>query len=109
NEVLRLLGKLSRDRLLELTALRREQHYARPCRIRDRRARAYHVFNRGEDRFRLHHHPIAAAKRPVVDHPVLVRRILAYVVDIYFNNGSGLGSPDDPKVEDLSEELGKDR
>ena len=60
-----------------------------------------------QDRFGLHHHPVAPAKRAVVGHLVLIHGKLASVVDIDLHNTGQFSPADYSKIKDLPEKLGE--
>ena len=68
-----------------------------------------HGFHCAEQGLGFHYHPAAAAKRPIVDLPMSIERKVAQIMHIYLNETCLDRSPNNAKVKDLAEDLGKDR
>src|ERR1051325_4792093 len=66
-------------------------------------------FDAGEDRLGLQYHPVATTKRPIVDHVMLVSGPLPQVVRCYFDQSRVARAPQNPTIDRLAQELGKDR
>src|SRR5690242_18601963 len=66
-------------------------------------------FDAGEDRLGLQYHPVAPAKRPIVDHVMLVGGPLPQVVRCYFDQSRVARAPQNPTIYALAKEFGKDR
>src|SRR5579862_1946108 len=71
--------------------------------------RAHQRPDRLEYRLRLHHHPLASAKRPVVHGAMAVVREIAQVVHARFDQSSFARTPHDPIIERSPKEIGEDR
>src|ERR1041385_9560072 len=66
-------------------------------------------FNAGKYRLRLHYHPVAAAKRAIVNDVLLVSRPLPPIVRRHFHQSGVARTPQNPTIYALAKELGKDR
>ena len=66
-------------------------------------------FNAGEDRLGFQDHPVATAERPIVYDVVLIGGPLPQIVGLYFNQSRIARPPQNPTIDRLAKELGKDR
>ena len=81
NDEVRLTRKPLRDRLIETASSRRHEHDLR-CRVFGVRRSISKIFNRRKNRFWLHDHPLAAAKRRVINNVMFILRPVAQVMDV---------------------------
>ena len=76
---------------------------------RGRSALRRDVLDGRKQRLRLQHHPGAAAKRHVVDHPVPIGRVIAQIVDAHIESSTRDRAADNPLRERRVDHLREDR